>query len=101
MQGARRRPWLIHGQAAQRRRRPLQSQPFGTGRICLHSSLSPPYWVRPNRVGSASTEGKSVLGKATGNTQTGSSAMTPKAAHLEDGVAKPAAWVGHRERGSI
>ena len=27
--------------------------------------------------------------------------MTPKAAHLEDGVAKPAAWVGHRERGSI
>ena len=48
------------------------SQPLGTGRICLHSSLSPPHWVVPNRVGSASTEGKSVSVAATWNTQTGS-----------------------------
>jgi hypothetical protein len=62
MQGARRRPWRVHGQAVQRRRRPISRirwqgqaqrlrtskvpcQPFGSGQIFPHSSLSPPYWV--------------------------------------------------------
>ena len=69
-------------QAAQRRRRPSPSQPFGTGQISLHPSLSPPYWVLPNRVGSASAEAKSATVAATGITQTGSLVVLPKdAAH--------------------
>jgi len=41
-----------HGQAVQRRRRPSPCQPFGTGQISPHPSLSPPYWVlaQPRRL---------------------------------------------------
>jgi hypothetical protein len=39
----------FQGQAAQHRRRPLQSQPFGSGWIWLHSSLSPPHWDQTQR----------------------------------------------------
>jgi hypothetical protein len=67
MQGARRRPWWIPRPSRATPQTPLAEPTLRerTDRLLIGN--------KPNRVGSASTEGKSVSLAATRNTQTGSS----------------------------
>jgi hypothetical protein len=51
---------------------PLPANPLGPGRFPLSRRCHLLIGSGPNRVGSASTEGKSALGKATRNTHAGS-----------------------------